>query len=209
MIAVAIYAAAHDVMGQRWWIRWWTLVITTAVGAMTAARISRPLSTITNRSSITSTGRWLEPNDARAVGVHFIRAETLRIRVGSGDRALQVGDLAKVPLAIVGAKDDTDDRLGQSSRRGPGALNLNAVVAAHRGLAAPFRAPTLVVLTIGADDARAAYPDRHRGDGSPLPKLCVSYALLRSALSRLPSGALPYTGGIRRNKVQATALWSR
>ena len=51
------------------------------------------------------------------------------------------------------------------SRRGPGALNLNAVVAAHRCLAAPFRAPTLVVLTIGADDARAAYSDRHRGDG--------------------------------------------
>ena len=66
-------------------------------------------------------------------------------------------------------------------RRGPGALNLNAVVAAHRGLAAPFRAPTLVVLTIGADDARAAYADRHRGGGCR----CPSYA------SHMPSFEAP------------------
>ena len=60
---------------------------------------------------------------------------------------LRFRDLFKVPVAVVGAKDDTDDRLGQSTGRGPCALNLNAVVAAHRGLAAPFPAPTLVVLS--------------------------------------------------------------
>src|SRR4029453_9224422 len=83
-------------------------------------------------------GSRLKPNDACTVGAHFIRAEALRIRNGYGERALHVGDLAEASVAVVVAKDDTDHRLDQPSWRRPRALNLNAVVAAHGGLAALF-----------------------------------------------------------------------
>jgi hypothetical protein len=60
-------------------------------------------------------------------------------------------------VAVVVAKDDTDHRLGQPAGRRPRALNLNAVVAAHRGLAALFPSSAVaVLLTIGAYDPRAA-----------------------------------------------------
>src|SRR6185295_20346410 len=80
-----------------------------------------------------------------------------RIRNGSGDRALHVGDLAEPPVAVVVAKDDADHRLDQPSGRRPRALNLDAVVAAHGGLAALFPSSAVaVLLIISAHDPRAA-----------------------------------------------------
>ena len=79
---------------------------------MTADRISPPSLTMTKRSSSTIPGSGLEPDDACAVGVHLIRAEALR---ESGTvpviEPFTLATWLKFPLAVVGAKDDTDDRL--------------------------------------------------------------------------------------------------
>jgi hypothetical protein len=129
-------------------------VIITAAGTMTAVRFHvrvddhQPLFD-------QDTGSRLEPSDACTVGVHFIRTDALRIRNGSGDRALHVGDLADVPVAVVAAKDDSDHRLDQPAGCRPRALNLNAVVAAQSGLAALFSPSAVVVLlTIGTQHTR-------------------------------------------------------
>src|SRR5688572_6568540 len=128
-------------------------------------------------------GSRQKPDDTGTVGVHVIRADALCVRNGSGDRAFHVGDLTEIPLAVVVAQDDTDHRLGESPWRRACSLNLNAIIAAHRGRAALFPVSLVAIaLIICADEPRAANDHRRDHGGRDYPS-CSSHkpSLLKSA----------------------------